>query len=398
MKMKNLLAIASASIIFGMTTSFGTAFVDTKDIAPAYENAINEFAIKGVVSGYPDETFRPVNTITRAEAAKIIVTAFELKIKDNSSFVELSDAKNSWAEEYINIVVSNGAITGYEDGTFRPSNTITYGELSAILTRLLGAKVEENKTGAWWVPYIEEAKNIGIYKDVVNGNAGDGENKVRRDDMVLMVWNATKYEKPAQTPTTEEKEDPSKEEQDTQSGEINDINEIDTNKIYFGTVDRAKLRRGQDYVDVNNFNDAPFSIKVKNIENAPEEDSVLFYKVRKSKSVTTLKELKLSDLKDAYVIEELDEDEDGVFKIKGQSVEFDISEDDYTFDEKMLKLGKANYIVINVGKNKKGNYEFKSGAEVDRFSLDFNEGDRIVVAADKRLFILIKGLKLNEEL
>jgi hypothetical protein len=90
----------------------------------------------GVLTGYPDGTFRPKYTITRAEIAKIV--ALILSLKRGTS--ELTDIDGHWAREYINSCASGGIITGYTDRSFRPSNLATRSEAAYMVVRMLDKK------------------------------------------------------------------------------------------------------------------------------------------------------------------------------------------------------------------------------------------------------------------
>ena len=406
MKLRKIILSTTATVVLGASMAFAASFTDLNNVSESYIKAIDDLTLKGVISGYPDETFKPANTVTRAEAAKMLVTAFNLKINDNTTFTVLKDAENSWAEEYINIAVSNGVVKGFEDGTFRPDNTITYGELTTILSRLLKLEVREQKSNEeWYAPYWDAALKAELFDDISTNDLVAVGN-ARRDNLALMIYNSLNYEEPKKEEAKQEtpsKEDPKQESKPTNEPKENTSQEakedfqIDTNKIYFGTINTDKLIRGKDYIDVNNFNDEAFSLKVTSDKFTAEDGSVIFYKIRKSKSINELKILNISEVNDAYVIEKVDDEEDGVFKIKDLSNSFDISEDDYTFGENQVKLGKLTYIVLNIHKNKSGYYEFKDGEEVERFSIGFEEGDRIVIVPEKKLFVLIKGLEIDEE-
>lgn len=392
MKMSKILLITLVAIMLSTSVIFAADFKDLENEGESYLKAIDELASKGVISGYEDGTFKPSNTITRAEFTKMIVTAFNLKMIENSTFKELSDVESCWAQDYINIATSLGIVNGYEDGTFKPNNTITYGEISAVLSRQLGLKIEEKGSKEWFAPYWSALSDAGIFDGVMT-NDFVGIGNARRDNVALLIYNSINYKKPEETATpTEQKETQKEESKETATKSKSDFT-VDTKKIYFGRVDTSKYIRGKNFIDIINFNDDTFQLNVTSDKNIPEDGSLLIYKLRASKTVNTLKEIKIEDLEDAYVIEELDDEEDGVFKIKGLNEAFDISEDDYVFDGNQIKLGKATYFTINVHK-KKGTdeYEFVSGEETDRFKLAFAEKDRIVVEPEKKVFVLIKGM------
>jgi len=87
----------------------------------------------GIIGGYSDGTFRPSNNITRAEIAKIV--AGSLGISSGSS--ELTDVGSHWAKDFIDACAEAGIVGGYTDGTFRPNNTATRAEAAKMIVGVL---------------------------------------------------------------------------------------------------------------------------------------------------------------------------------------------------------------------------------------------------------------------
>ena len=88
----------------------------------------------GIITGYADGSFRPDASVTRAEFAAI-ASRFERLTEGTKSF---SDVPSShWAAKYINFAATRGWVNGYADGTFRPNNSITRAEVAAVTCRLL---------------------------------------------------------------------------------------------------------------------------------------------------------------------------------------------------------------------------------------------------------------------
>lgn len=88
----------------------------------------------GYMSGYPDGTFRPNQPITRAELAAIAARIKQLTGEGADAF---SDVAGSWAKAAIDSAAEAGILTGYPDGTFRPKANITRAEAVTIINRLL---------------------------------------------------------------------------------------------------------------------------------------------------------------------------------------------------------------------------------------------------------------------
>lgn len=110
---------------------------------------IDRAVTAGYVGGYPDGTIKPNNPITRQEAASILARVFSLEeIEKNNletdgaelldSFLDRS-AIGTWCENQVRMVVKNGFMGGYPDGTFRPKDVITRAEVVSVLDRAVGS-------------------------------------------------------------------------------------------------------------------------------------------------------------------------------------------------------------------------------------------------------------------
>lgn len=91
---------------------------------------------KDVLSGYEDGTFRPMDTITRGEISAVIARAqrYDL-ISYNGIFTDVTE--NGWAKDYIETLADKNIVSGYEDGTFGPYSPLTRAEAVAIINRVL---------------------------------------------------------------------------------------------------------------------------------------------------------------------------------------------------------------------------------------------------------------------
>jgi len=97
------------------------------------EDLILRLTEAGIITGYPDGTFRPESTITRAEFSAILCRALNLSPQGSSSF---SDTQGHWAEGYIQALSEKGYINGYPDGSFKPDDQIKRAEIAAIIMRV----------------------------------------------------------------------------------------------------------------------------------------------------------------------------------------------------------------------------------------------------------------------
>lgn len=182
----------SLAVVFTMLCSLlFPAFSYANDIeGTKYEEAIVKLEALNTIKGYEDGSFKPENTITRAELATVIT--FVLGLQDAAELAKESPTRFSdvnageWYTGYINIAANENVIAGYPDGTFRPSENVSYSEAVTMLVNALGLKPVVDKSGGTWPSnYMSKAAQLGITKVLssVNGSA-----KAIRGDVFLMAW------------------------------------------------------------------------------------------------------------------------------------------------------------------------------------------------------------------
>jgi|GEM_PF-3029064 len=103
------------------------------------EEFIKNVFDEGIMSGYPDGTFLPENSLTRAEFATAMVNLLGLEPGGTTSF---ADANGHWAEPYIAVLVKAGIVTGYDETTFGVGDKVTREQIAAILDRTIDTEVE----------------------------------------------------------------------------------------------------------------------------------------------------------------------------------------------------------------------------------------------------------------
>jgi len=101
------------------------------------ENAIRQAMGSGIVDGYPDGTFKPNRTVTRAEFAVMLMNA--LKPSAEGTDLKFADAATipSWARQAVAQAVQAGIVNGYDDGSFRPDAEIARSEMAAMIAKAL---------------------------------------------------------------------------------------------------------------------------------------------------------------------------------------------------------------------------------------------------------------------
>lgn len=129
-----------ATIFFRLLTDESREYFwqETNDFSDVADNywaspAISTLTNAGILKGYKDGTFRPRDTITRAEMATIIARFANL----TENKVTFKDIEGHWAQDAIELAAGNGWIFGYEDNTFHPDNNITRAATIAMINRVL---------------------------------------------------------------------------------------------------------------------------------------------------------------------------------------------------------------------------------------------------------------------
>ena len=188
------LVLALTMALSLVTVSAGaTDFDDDGDIT--YQEAVTVIAGMGIVDGYSDGTFGPDEALTRGAAAKIICnlilgpTTADALSASSAPFVDVPTT-NTFAG-YITYCSQQGIISGYADGTFRPTDTLSGNAFMKMLLGALGYDSErEGYTGAnWTVNVIKQA--VGI--ELNDGNDDFvGSQAVTRQEACLYAFNTLK--------------------------------------------------------------------------------------------------------------------------------------------------------------------------------------------------------------
>ncbi|GGE02809.1 S-layer homology domain-containing protein [Paenibacillus nasutitermitis] len=142
---------------------------------------ITKAVSSGIVSGYPDGTFRPDGSVTRAEFASMLMRGVKPADEGMALVFKDKDKIGSWAVESVQQAVKLGIISGYADGTFRPNANITHAEMIAMVVRASGLPMgEEQQTGLaddadipkWAKPAVSKAEETGI---IIVGGLPEGK-------------------------------------------------------------------------------------------------------------------------------------------------------------------------------------------------------------------------------
>ena len=138
------------------------------------EEAIQYLFEAGVISGYPDGTFKPENTVNRAELLKILVGGKGVtpQIADYKNC--FPDVEEDWFAPYVCYAKEQGWVQGYEDGTFKPAQEVNKVEAIKMLVKSQNYAVfetgleniyEDVSSSDWFAPFVKVAKEKGLLEE-----------------------------------------------------------------------------------------------------------------------------------------------------------------------------------------------------------------------------------------
>lgn len=155
---------------------------------------INNLVARGAIKGYPDNTFQPDNTITRAEFTTVVVKAFNLT---NSNGKVFTDTSGHWAKDYIATATAAGIVGGYNDNIFGPNDPVTREQMAAIVVKAANLTVaaaqnqfaDSNSIAGWAQEAVATAVNIQIIRGYPDNTFKPG-GKATRAEAVTVIVNA----------------------------------------------------------------------------------------------------------------------------------------------------------------------------------------------------------------
>jgi hypothetical protein len=176
------------------------ATISFKDISAGskYHDSIMYLAEKGIVNGYSDGTFKPTKYVTRAEGLKLIMEGTNTSLA--SGKLSFKDVKSSdWAVKYIYTAQKKKIASGYGDNTFKPNNTVSKAEFLKILFNTMDIEVtgkvavspySDVDSDTWYAAYFAKAKELGVFGEVANINPSASMTRQEVADAIYRVMTA----------------------------------------------------------------------------------------------------------------------------------------------------------------------------------------------------------------
>lgn len=158
------------------------------------ESDIQEWLDQGLITGYPDHTFRPGAEVSRGEFVALVNRAYKYSDTKAISFKDLKPANFAYIE--VQKATAQGYISGFSDNTFRPDKPITRQETAVILSRILGfdstgatasvSAQDANLIPAWSKPAVQYLLDQGIMSKNADGTFQPQRNMTRAETVVVI--------------------------------------------------------------------------------------------------------------------------------------------------------------------------------------------------------------------
>ncbi len=147
-----------------------------------YKEAIQYLLNKNIVQGYSDNTFRPNSAVNRAEFVKMILNSKYGPDAIGTSSNCFRDVKVAWYSPYICLAKEKGIVSGYGDGTFKPSRTISFAEASKIISELYGIDVQTGSN--WYAGYVKALQD----KHYIPPTVTVPDKNLTRGEVAELMW------------------------------------------------------------------------------------------------------------------------------------------------------------------------------------------------------------------
>ncbi|MFC1810277.1 beta-propeller domain-containing protein [Patescibacteria group bacterium] len=146
-----------------------------------YSEAVGYLQDAGAVQGYSDGTYKPANTIIRAEFVKIILEAAGIEPGGSNCFPDVTD---QWFAPYVCKAKDEGLVQGYPDGTFKPERPINFIESGKVVTEGLGLDQNDAYQDAWFHKYVKSVEG----EEAIPPSVETFDQYLSRGEMAEMVW------------------------------------------------------------------------------------------------------------------------------------------------------------------------------------------------------------------
>lgn len=193
-KKRNDYIVSQQSIANEADTTNLTTTVIFTDIDKDHHQAkaIKYLKAQGIIQGYADGSFKAINTVNRAELMKILIG----DSLPNGTYENcFKDVKQEWFAPYICYAKEQGWIEGYQDGTFKPAQTVNRAEAIKMAIEVFGIDLPQSISSnpypdtdknQWFAPYVSISMQKGLFEtDMSNYKPSEG---MQRGDVSNIIY------------------------------------------------------------------------------------------------------------------------------------------------------------------------------------------------------------------
>ncbi len=176
---------------FDMDTAVLAGYSDASSIAPHHKTAVAELSASDIFVGYSDGTFRPQDTVTRAEFVVALLRYMNIAPTDGNASRFSDVTADYWAAGYINKAAQIGAVNGTDPGIFSPEDVITSEQAMKIVTVVKGftATMQLEESGGYPYAYYNLGYELGLM-DYIDDN-DNFEYVLTRSDAAQILYNSS---------------------------------------------------------------------------------------------------------------------------------------------------------------------------------------------------------------
>jgi hypothetical protein len=183
-----LLTLAIGSLI--VSPAFAESSFPDVDEHEEYAEAVEYLNDIGIMQGDTNGNFNPNSTVTRAQMAAIICRMLdetENLTTDDSRFTDVPTSH--WANGYIVKAASLGIISGYQDGSFKPNDPVTYEQAVKMVVSAAGFSAEAAENGGYPDGFLAVADNNGFLTSI----SSEKGTPFTRSNVAILLYNYFNY-------------------------------------------------------------------------------------------------------------------------------------------------------------------------------------------------------------
>lgn len=155
-----------------------------------WESGIEFVYNRGIVQGYPDGTYKPDNTLNRAELLKVIVASsfdeWSYDYYDGESCFDDVPA-NQWYTQYICFAKAQGIVQGYDDGTFKPDQEVNFVEALKIMFEGMDVSLTSSNDNPWYQKYYDTAQSKYLIPYELNNQYSHDFSRAQAAEVIMRI-------------------------------------------------------------------------------------------------------------------------------------------------------------------------------------------------------------------